>query len=285
MKCKKYILPLLVIILSNISLFGYNFRFTNTTERFLVLCYKLEGLSQEYFQIIPPDQSVSHHFKNLHCLGQSILWAEVKTHDIFGRELPFGGGIDLIDPETDMIPLGNMQQLFKDYLANKYAFIPMQIKVVSNETFQLTADAAAKLARGIDTFACQTIKTVAQFMSATPNTPNSPNSPDNQNSPNENNVLPALPALPNEILPTHMDITNINQTDPSAARKAIKDCRFGLGKIAAAGADLAGVSLCRDLWLIVTDTGEVGSPAPTKPGTVVSRVKKPILIAEINQGG
>src|SRR5204862_886266 len=107
--------------------YGYNFIFSNVTERFLVICYKLEALSQEYYQIIPPDQSISHYFYNVHCFGGSILWAELKETDAFGNELPFQGGIALVDPETGEIPLGVAQNLFKTTLANRYAFIPMQI--------------------------------------------------------------------------------------------------------------------------------------------------------------
>lgn len=248
---KKNILYLSLLVFGNSTILGYNFTFSNVTERFLVVCYKLEALAKEYYQIIPPDQSLSHYFPNAHCFGQSILWAELKETDAFGRDLPFHGGMDLIDPETGMIE-GEMQQLFKKNLANKYAFIPMQIKVVDNETFQMTVDAAVELTQGIDSLSCQTVKTVAQFMSPVP---------------------PITPTSPQSVVKT-----------PSS-KPIISSCRFGLGQIAKGGGELAGVTLCRDLHFVLLDTGEIGSPAPTKPGAIVSRIKKPILIAEINQGG
>jgi len=252
---KKKFLLLIIFILSNNITLGYNFFFSNVTERFLVICYKLEGLSQEYYQIIPPDQSVSHYFYNVHCFGHSILWAELKETDAFGNELPFRGGIDLMDPETGEIPMGVAQNLFKSMLANKYAFIPMQIKVVDNETFQMTANAAAELMQGIDRLSCQTINVVLEFLI--------PSSTDNKQDLAKNDVLTNKPLSP----------------------KTIKKCRFGLGQIAKGGADLAGVSLCRDLHFVIVDTGEIGTPTPTKSTSFVSRVRKPILIAEINQGG
>jgi hypothetical protein len=265
------VISLLALLLS-FTTFGYNRKFSNVTERILVICYKHEALAKEYYQIIPPDQSISHFFPHAHCFGQSILWAELKLKNTLGQELPFRGGLDLVNPETGLIPSGEMQQLFKEYLANKYAFIPMQIKVVDNETFQMTANAAEELTRGIDQLACQTINTTAQFMNPLSELPS----------------MPDLSSISSQIN-TKMDIFNeslepTNQETPSADTPK-KKCRFGLGRIAKAGAGLAGVSLCRDLHFVIVDTGEIGTPAPTKPGVVVSRVKKPILIAEINQGG
>ena len=272
---KKNIVVLLFFLAYNTLSMGYNAIFSNVTERFLVLCYKLEGLSQEYYQIIPPDQSISHYFPNLHCFGQSILWAELKEKDSLGKDIPFNGGLDLVDPESGTIA-PDMQQLFKQYVANKYAFIPMQIKVVNNETFQFTIDAAEELMQGIDELACQTINTTVQFMNPLP----SINPPSMQNVKAQQKEKSFDPL---ELLSSVTESTNNQPTKPS--KTAMAQCRFGLGKLAKGGANLAGVSLCRDLHFAIVDTGEVGTPMQTKPGVIVSRLKKPILIAEINQGG
>jgi hypothetical protein len=257
---KKNLFFILTLLLCNNIVFGYKFKFSNVTEKILVVCYKLEGLSREYYQIIPPDQSVSHYFPNAHCFGGSILWAEFKLNNALGQPIPFQGGIDLVDQESGQIPMGEFQELFKSTVANKYAFIPMQIKVVDNETFQMTAQAAQDLMLGVDDLACQTIKTVATFMNP----------------------------IPSDVIPTSTK-KGAPQSPTTTAPKIIEpplNCRFGLSKIAEGGAGLAGVSLCRDLHFLIVDTGEIGTPSSaTKGAPVTSRVKKPILIAEINQGG
>ncbi len=245
---KKNIFLTLLLLLCASTAFGYKFTFSNVTERTIIISYKLETLPQSYYQILYPDQSISHYFPNLHCFGGSILWAEVKSKDAFGRDLPFNGGLDLLDQETGEID----QELFASKLANKYAFIPMQIKVVDNETFQMTANAAQDLMEGIDRLACGTIDAVATF---------------------------SVPPSPTDLLSPSLSL------DDNSQKQSNKKCRFGLGKLAKGAAGLAGSSLCRDLHFLMVDTGEMGSPTPTKAGVTVSRVKKPILIAEINQGG
>jgi hypothetical protein len=363
-----------------------------------------------------PDQSVSYYFPNLHCFGGSILWAEYKTKDALGKDLPYHGGIDLVDPISGEIPKGTSQNLFKTELANKYAFIPMQIKVVDNETFQATVNAAEELAQGIDSFTCETINTVKTFINPLSSSSSSMgrgmssstsgtnkeggvsgaisnvinkiadkisgddkkkeiteddfvtveadsrlnnlkdlikahdakqalffmnrykkdllsvisesqfNSvydqletrpedlfdydyqdmlytlgeprPSLHNAPKNREILTRETKLKQDIdlsgkINTHMASNTssamgmgsgmgMNSMNPSTGNK---QCRFGLGQIAKGGGTLAGISLCRDLHFVIVDTGEVGSPAPTKESMTVSRVKKPILIAEINQGG
>lgn len=410
---QKNILTTLVLLLCSNVAFGYNFTFSNVTEKTLVIAYKLEGLSQEYYQILMPDQSVSYYFPNLHCFGGSILWAEYKAKDALGRDLPFHGGIDLVDPKSGEILKGDAQNLFRTEVANKYAFIPMQIKVVDNETFQMTVNAAEELAQGIDSFSCETINTIKTFtnplspsssMSGGMNKPatndkkeggisgaisnvinkiadkigvsdkkeesigneyemidKSPNAialldnlnellekkdgknalffikhykndllniisqdqfdfvydhlntspefieaddytdmldklktkrPNQLNAPRDSLIPNREKKLKQDIdlsgtINTHMATTtsstmSMNSMNTSASNK---QCRFGLGQIAKGGGTLAGISLCRDLHFVIVDTGEIGSPAATKEGATVSRVKKPILIAEINQGG
>jgi len=378
---KKIIATIALMLCGNIAL-AYNFRFSNVTERVLVICYKLEGLSQEYYQIIPPDQSVSYYFPNWHCFGGSILWAEYKAKDAFGKNLPFNGGADLVDELSNEIlnapfhdpssgetfPFQDSlsrkvrpatgQELFKAMVASKYAFIPMQIKVVDNETFQMTVDAAEQLSQGLDSLACETINTIKSFtgVKAAENASSSMGGMgsgmgkssmessmgnigssmgksagsamgkalDNAaetlmggNNPQATisappNYIPLPPAElsgpPSDMPPTpeqhmeqgiltsegriaeQMDLTgNINTHMATSSSKPAattsKECRFGLGSVAKGGATLAGVSLCKDLHFVIVDTGEVGSPAPIKEGQTASRVKKPILIAEINQGG
>jgi hypothetical protein len=140
--------------------YAYTFKFSNTTERNIVINYKLEGLSEDYYDIIPADQSITRSFANAHCFGQSILWAEFKTEDSLGRAIPHNGGLDFIDEDSGIIPKGEKQKLFKNKIAHKYALIPMQIKVVDNETYQLTIDAAKGITQGIETLGCQIVSTV-----------------------------------------------------------------------------------------------------------------------------
>lgn len=400
---RKNIFATLALLLCSSVAFGYNFTFSNVTEKVLVIAYKLEGLSQEYYQILMPDQSVSYYFPNLHCFGGSILWAEYKAKDALGKDLPYHGGIDLVDPTSGEILKGTSQNLFRTEVANKYAFIPMQIKVVDNETFQMTVNAAEELAQGIDSFSCETINTVKAFSNplsgsgmgggmggstsgdkkeggitgAISNVINkiADKIGDNDNKKelseedfesrldNLNTLLKAQDAknalffmkkykkeLLKEITEGQFDsvydmlnvpyqdeitaqdyndmLTTLNRSSLISPQRNIdlsgninthmasttsspmgmssgmntsstmgmgmnsmntsnanKQCRFGLGQIAKGGGTLAGVSLCRDLHFVIVDTGEVGSPTPTKEGVTVSRVKKPILIAEINQGG
>lgn len=154
------VLLIITPLLASLFCQGYTFRFSNVTERNIIISYKLEGLSQNYFDIIPADQSIARYFPNAHCFGQSILWTEYKTHDSLGRAIPYNGGLDLVDESSGLIPKGEKQELFETKVANKYAFINMQVKVLDNETYQMTVDAAKGLTEGIETLGCQVISTV-----------------------------------------------------------------------------------------------------------------------------
>lgn len=141
---------------------GYEFHFQNFTDKTLIIATKKRaGITDKYYQIVKPEESVIQVWDDANCL-ESLEWTELNPR------LPLHGGLDLISPlNGNQIPR-DKQETFRRTFTNLrdkgkglYLWNELKIIFVPNEIFRKTREAATKLVKGIDQGICQSIDTLA----------------------------------------------------------------------------------------------------------------------------
>jgi hypothetical protein len=217
--------------------------------------------NKDYYQIIPHGSTPKQVFDNAFCL-EKISWAP------YNPNAPLRGGLDLVDRTLLRIPEEN-QRKFGDVVAPRYAFTPIEIKMLPNKVFSQTVADATNLLKGIDTLTCQVLSTVKDFegISAAENL--TKGATDMGSS-----VLGALENASgtkskfDELFKTSTSASNDpfanlggGSTTKTAKAKETNKCQWGLGQIGDAAGKLAGSTLCKSRqFIIVTKLDKEGYP-------------------------